>query len=175
MFPRRYALRRISYFLGYMLGIFYLTHSLETELYFSVCDIELNTLSKMLPVSISVIMSRCRSPYWILIYTYQVNASGLVEGACTFPRSLGFSIANMDAFLGKISAEESLAYILIVIMVLFFILTVQVFYSINLRKANSSDECYSSSWRSRALKKVYMKMPIGYIDFKMLSPPTSSF
>ena len=59
--------------------------------------------------------------------------------------SLGFSIANMDAFLGKISAEESLAYILIVIMVLFFILTVQVFYSINLRKANSSDECYSSS------------------------------
>ena len=175
MFSRRCALRRISYFLGCMLGIFYLTYSPETELYFSVCDIELNTLSKMLPVSISVIMSRCRSPYWILIYTYQVTASGLVEGACTFPRSLGFSIANMDAFLDKISAEESLAYLLIAIMVLFFILIVQVFYSINLRKANSSDECYSSSWRSRALKKVYMKIPIGYIDFKILSPPTSSF
>ncbi|PAV20235.1 hypothetical protein PNOK_0516900 [Pyrrhoderma noxium] len=54
------------------------------------------------------------------------TASGLVEGVCTFPRSLGFSIANMDAFLDKISAEESLAYLLIAIMVLFFILIVQL-------------------------------------------------
>ena len=55
-FPRICMLRRISYLLGCMLSLLYLTYSPYADKYSSVCDINLNRLLSVFPVRVSVLV-----------------------------------------------------------------------------------------------------------------------